>query len=266
MIQKFLTVYKNGHCHLFKILVLVSYSLVSCETNSEDFFVPISQTPPRTETLNDLVVDTLSTSYAIDEKSNVRVFVSLFGNDLHYSEFDINNDSIADIGFFCSLTRGPIGIYSYGNSGISTLNENTQIDVINTIYPVANYSETYINPSTGQPVTIHQQMNYNENMSYPADLKIDTILSECPVVHSLGDTLSQANNWKSGSFEFIYDHSQQDYWHINIQTGIWRNIDHKFIGIRYSEGRHHYYGWFEIKAAAEGYEIRIYRYALRLVR
>lgn len=248
------------------VFIFFSFSILSCAKEYEVNRVPDkARTPTPLTSNNYLIIDTLASKTVKIENNNTSVFFSMFGNDRRYYEFDINNDTIADIAFSCDLTRGPIGIYSFGGSYIGALNKNTEIDIKRTKFPLANYSITFLDYSQ-RPVTIHYRENYTQGKDYPTDLKIDTISSVNPKIHSIGDTLSQSGTWSSGSFTLVYDKIQQDYWMESIHTGIWSGVDKKFIGIRYTEGRRQFYGWIEIKSSQSdnAYEIKIYKYALKV--
>lgn len=266
MADDFATVfYRKRFCQIL-VCIFFSFTIGSCleeyevnETSSDvRLFTPSVAN-------NYLVIDTIGTKDVRIEDCNVRVFFSMFNNDLRCYEFDINNDKVADIAFSCNLTRGPIGMYSYGGSSIGALNKNTEIEIKRTKYALANYSVTFLDYAQ-RPVTIHYRENYTQGKDYPADLKVDTITATNPKIHSLGDTLDQSGTWSSGSFAMVYDKIQQDYWMESIHTGTWRGVDKKFIGIRYTEGRRRYYGWIELKSSQSdnAYEIRLYKYALKV--
>lgn len=268
MTNNFATFFLGKRFLQFLVLIFFSFTVGSC---MEEYEVNRTSKDVRpfsaSESNNYLVIDTLETKAIRIKNSNVRVFFSMWNNDRRYYEFDINNDTIADIAFSCNLTRGPIGMYSYGGSSIGALNKNTEIDIKRTKYPMANYSETFLDYSQ-RPVTIHYRKNYIEGTDYPADLKVDTITAINPKIHSLGDTLDQSGTWSSGAFAMVYDKIQQDYWMESIHTGIWRGVDRKFIGLRYTEGRCRYYGWIELTSSQSdnAYEIQIYKYALKVWR
>jgi len=266
MSDDFATVLYRKRFFQFLVCIFFSFTIGSCleeyEVNTTSGDVRPLTTPVST---NYLVIDTIETTDVKIEENNVRVFFSMWNNDLRYFEFDINNDKVADIAFSCNLTRGPIGMYSYGGSSICALNKNTEIDIKRTKYALANYSFTFLNYSQ-RPVTIHNRENYVHGKDYPADLKVDTITATNPKIHSLGDTLDQSGTWSSGAFALVYDKIQQDYWMESIHTGIWRGVDRKFIGLRYTEGRRRYYGWIELKSSQSdnAYEIRLYRNTLKV--
>jgi len=252
----------------FLVYIFFSFTIGSCVEEYEVNRTSDDRRPSITNSSNNcLLIDTLATKAIRIKSSNVRVFFSMWNNDRRYYEFDINNDTVADIAFSCNLTRGPVGMYSYGGSSICALNKNTEIDVERIKYAIANYSETFLDYAQ-KPVTIHYRKNYTQGIDYPADLKVDTITAVNPKIHSVGDTLGQSGTWSSGSFGMVYDKIQQDYWMESIHTGIWRGVDKKFVGIRYTEGRHRYYGWIELRSSQSdnAYEIQIYKFALKVMR
>lgn len=248
------------------ICLVSSFTIISCAKEYEVWNPSVTNRPSTTPTFNNyLIIDTLATDKFKITSSNARVFFSMFGSDCLYYEFDINNDKVADIALSCSLTRGPIGIFSYGGSSIGTLNKNTEIDIKRTKYPIANYSNTYLDYAQ-RPVTIHYRENYENGFNYPANLKVDTITAIDPKIHSVGDTLGYSGLWSSGCFGLVYDKIQQDYWMESIHTGIWRQVYKKFIGVRYTDGRRMFYGWIEINSIQwdNAYEIKLYKYALKM--
>ena len=268
MTDDFATVFCKKRFFQFLVCIFFSFTIGSC---IEEYEVNTTSGDVRTLTTsvsnNYLIIDTIGTKDVKIKESNVRVFFSMWKNDLRYCEFDINNDKVTDIAFGCELTRGPIGMYSCGGSNICTLNKNTEINIISTKYPIANYSETFLDYAQ-RLVTIHYRKNYIQGIDYPTDLKVDTITAINPKIRSFGDTLDQSGTWLSGSYALVYDKIQQDYWMESIHTGIWRGVDRKFIGIRYTEGRRRYYGWMELRSFQSDnvYEIQIYKYALKVLR
>ena len=247
------------------ILVLaVLIVFISCEKNEELYRIPRNQIRIRPEPVNHLIIDTLVTKYDFRKKVNIQVLYTLWNYGIRNYQFDLNNDSIDDIGFSSSLTRGTNGFYSYGGSYVCALNPNTEIDFVTTNYPIAKYSIIYTNEYQ-QSSTIHYTENFNQNKTYPSDLSMSNMVSVNPKIHAIGDTLSQNGNWKSGCFQLLYDKTQQSYWMENIHTGIWRNVSHKFIGIRYISGRRFSYGWIELDVLANDYVINIHTSALKSI-
>lgn len=226
------------------------------------FCLLISCKKENQEPIDFLRIDT--NDKAIQQKElNVLVNFSMFGNDNQYYELDINNDLIADIAFSCSYIRGPVGMYSYGGSSVSALNKNVEFDVEKKNYPIANYSNTYISEGSQNPVTIQRRENFISGNDYPTNLKIDTIQSESPKLHEVGDTLNSACTWKSGCYILTHNDFLYGYQTRNIHTGTWENVDSKFIGFRFNDQNQYYYGWVQINVTGFEYNIRIYRYGLQ---
>lgn len=202
-----------------------------------------------------LLIDT-SLNYSFSGKIDKTVYASLWGSSLTDYKIDLNNDSMDDIKFLCSVYHHTI--YDQWTASISTLNNNVEIDIVQQSVSYAKYFKRYYDSSTNDSLTVYYEENYSKTTQYPSNLSITTKIEDYPVIHSLGDTLNAHCNWNSGTYVLKYDdHS----WGVqtNIQTGIWRDIDRKFIGIRFSEKDYMYYGW--IALGVKGYYITLYKYA-----
>ena len=107
---------------------------------------------------------------------------------------------------------------------------------------------------------IYYNENYNPAKQYPSNLTTVNKIYKFPVVCSVGDTLNEFCNWQSGAFGLISDDHNQGQIQNNILLGTWRNIDDKFIGIRFIENSVVHYGWIEL--GVMDYTITLYKYAL----
>jgi hypothetical protein len=175
-------------------------------------------------------------------------------------KIDINGDSIYDLEFSASVWHTIPGMY--WSSSIRTLNDSIEIDVLSKPELFANYSIRYFNSSTNDSITISYYENYSASKIYPLNLKIDTLIEVYPKIHSIGDTLNQLGNWKSGSFILEYNSSEEGWTMRTIHEGIWEGINNKYIGIRFSKGTRHYYGWVEL--SVNNYELSLNKYYLKM--
>ena len=204
-----------------------------------------------------LVIDTSSINYYSVNKINKVVYASLFGSNLTDYKINLNNDSIDDIEFSCSVYHHTV--YDEWSASINILNKNVGIDIEQDTVLYASYSQKYYNSWTKDSITNYYKENYSKTKQYPSNVSITKKIENYPLVHSIGDTLNKHNNWKSGCYTLEFDDHSSGI-QTNIQTGIWRNIDRKFIGVRLSEKDNVYYGWIEL--GVTGYRITLYRYGL----
>lgn len=232
-------------CILFGLFV---FALLSCEKEKADR-IPSDH----------LVVDTSSTDYTYKKIIGKDVYASLWGSSLMDYTIDLNNDGTDDIQFLCSVYHHTV--YDEWYAGIDALNDCVEISTESNPVLYASYSIKYFNPSTNDSITIYYNENYNDAKQYPSNLTIKTQTEINPVIHSIGDTLNEKCSWKSGGISLESDDHQQGQIQNNIQTGTWRGIDHKFIGIRFSEKSIPYYGWIEL--GVSNYHITLYKYAVR---
>jgi hypothetical protein len=228
-------------------ITILLFTIFSCEKQKDD------RIPP-----DYLVIDTSSTDYTYKAVVGKEVYASLWGSNLMDYTIDLNNDGTDDIQFSCSVYHHTV--YDEWNAIVKTLNENVALDVEKDTILFANYSIEYITPSGF--ISIIYNENYIPSKPYPSNLTVDTHIYDFPVVHSISDSLNQFCNWKSGTFVLEYDDHHSGEIQNNIQTGTWRSIDHKFIGIRFSEKSIPYYGWIEL--GVNDYHITLYKYAVRM--
>jgi hypothetical protein len=233
---------------VFIITSIFLFMLISCEPESNVVDPP-----------DYLIIDTSSTNYSFRENIDKVVYASLWGSNLMEYKVDLNHDSIDDIQFSCSVYHHTVSDEWY--SGINILNENITLDIDQDTAQYASYYEKYPIPSSDSG-TIYFKENYNSSKLYPSNVKITDEIEKFPVIHSIGDTLSDLCNWKTGGVMLEYaDHS----WgavHNNLQSGAWRGIDHKYIGIRFSDKAISYYGWVEI--GVNDFHISLYKQAFEM--
>jgi hypothetical protein len=222
--------------------------LISCEKEKDSSIL-----------LDYLVIDTSSVDYTYKKVIGKDVYASLWGSSLPDYTIDLNNDGTDDIQFSCSVYHHTV--YDEWYAGIDALNDSVAIAIESHPVLYASYSQTYFNPSSNDSITIYYKENYNEAKQYPSNLTIKTQTETNPLIHSLGDTLNENCSWKSGGIFLEYDDHHGGQIQNNIQTGTWRSIDHKYIGIRFSEKSIPYYGWIEL--GVSNYHITLYKYAVR---
>ena len=211
-------------------------------------------------TADHLVIDTTSLYNIFTARIDKVVYASLWGSFLTDYKIDLNNDSIDDIEFSCSVYHHTV--YDEWNAGVKTLNDKVVLDIEQDTIWIASYSIAYFNPSNNDSIRITYNENYSTAKQYPSNLTITSQIVDYPVIHSVGDSLNPFCNWKSGVFVLEYDDHHQGEIQNNIQTGIWRGIENKFIGVRFVEKSISYYGWIEL--SADDYRITLHKYALKL--
>jgi len=231
---------------LFSIFIFIQFG---CETESHSDL-----------SAGHLVIDTSSENYISITRIDKEVYASLWGSSLPEYKIDLNNDSIDDVEFLCSVYHHTV--YDEWLAAVKSLNDNVTIDVEQDTVLIANYSIAYFNPSTNDSIRITYNENYNISKQYPSNLAIISQVNDYPVIHSIGDSLNLFCNWKSGGFVLEQDDHHQGEIQNNIQTGIWRGLENKFIGVRFVEKSIPYYGWIELSVA--DYRITLHKYALKM--
>jgi len=232
---------------LFIISCFFLFMQVSCEPESD-----VNEPPDY------LIIDTASSVYTFRNNIDQVVYASLWGSYLTDYSIDLNNDSISDIQFSCSVYHHTV--YDEWYSGVGVLNENIALDIDQDTVQYASYSQKYFISSTVDSGTIYFKENYNSSKQYPAIVIITDEIEKFPAIHSIGDTLSELCNFRSGGAMLEYaDHSWGGVQN-NLQSGAWRGIDHKFIGIRLMEKSIPYYGWIEL--GVNDFHITLYKYVL----
>jgi hypothetical protein len=241
---------KNMKTKLFIVALSAVFIFLqtACETESKDV-----------KTADELVIDT-SVSYTFSERIDTVVYASLWGSILTDYKIDLNNDLTDDIEFSCNVYHHLV--YDEWYAGVRTLNETVTLDVEQDTNLIANYSLVYINPSTSDSITFIYNENYDPLKQYPSNLTINSLIETYPVIHSAGDSLNPFCNWKSGAFVLEFDDHMQGEIRNDIKTGIWRNTDKKFVGVRFLENSISYYGWIEL--GVRDYHITLYKYALQV--
>lgn len=214
----------------FLALILILIDLVGCSKEINDFW-----------DYEYLVIDT---TYSDLRRIDKVVHASLMTSTLNDYKIDLDRDSIYDLEFSARVLHTTTGMY--WSSHIRTLNDGTEIDVLSIPELFANYSISFFNTSTNDSVTIGYYQNYSASKTYPLNLKIDTVIEYYPKIHSIGDTLNQLGNWKSGSFILEYNSTEEGWTMRTIQKGMWEAISNKYIGIRLLKGKNQYYGWVEL--------------------
>jgi len=207
-----------------------------------------------------MVIDTLTENYVFNTRIDKVVYASLWGSSLTDYKIDLNNDLVDDIEFSCSVYHHMV--YDEWNAEVKTLNDSVSVDIEQDTVFIATYSIAYFNPSDTDSIRITYNENYSFSKQYPSNLIITWHIEEYPVIHSVGDSLNTLCNWKSGRFVLEYDDHHQGEIQNKIQTGIWRGIVNKFIGVRFVEKSVPYYGWIEL--SADDYRITLHKYALKL--
>lgn len=220
---------------------------------------------------NELIVDDKTSDYLIIDTSSVNltcknnidkvVYASLFGSYLPNLSIDLNNDSIDDLQFSCSVYHHTI--YDEWYASVKTLNDWVEIDMEQHTDLFANYFIKFYSSSANDSITLSYKENFNENKMYPSNLKIDTTINFYPVIHSFGDTISEQCNWKNGSYILKHDNHSTGVM-TNVAIGTWREIDKKFIGVRIKENEKLHYAWIELSVS--GYGISLYKYACMLIK
>lgn len=220
----------------FSIFIMILIAVLGC-TKEQDVNPPIWKP-------DFVVIDTTSVNYSFSGKISKVVYASLFGSYLPNYKIDLNQDSIADIEFSCSVYNHTV--YNEWTASVNTLNKDVEIDIEKDTVLLAKYSKNYYDYSSKDSVPRFYEENYIKTKNYPSNVSITTKIVNYPVVHSLGDTINAHNTWNSGYFILKYD-DHSDYLGTNIQNGIWRDIDRKFIGIRFlDKDSMYYYGWIEL--------------------
>jgi len=206
-----------------------------------------------------LIIDSTSTLHSNIEEINKVVSVDLFVQTMPEYQLDLNNDSINDIEFVCSVFSRKN--FDQWGASIKTLNDKITINIDSpqTVL-LADYFYN-IETSPGHYFTIAYFENYQPTKQYPSNLEIDTIFVNNPTIHFNGDTLSEKCNCKSGLFTLASDNRMTGGYINNISLGKWIKIDSKFIGVRFSENSKPYYGWIEL--SVNGYEISLHRFGLQ---
>jgi hypothetical protein len=228
------------------LFIVMLFVLLACEKDRNQD-IDISEFPDQ------LIIGSSSSSSNVREINKV-VSASLMTQTLGHYNIDIDGDSIEDLEFSASASSYHFG--DFWSSGIKTLVPGIEIDVVSKTELYAKYSITTYTTSNDS-ITIYYSEIYNENKAYPSNLKIDTIIQYYPSVNSIGDTLNQSNNWKSGSFYFMQASSSDGIFNTSTRNGIWENKYNKFVGIRYSKANRQYYGWIEI--SVNGFAISLNR-------
>ncbi len=82
-----------------------------------------------------------------------------------------------------------------------------------------------------------------------------------PRILRSGDPIDCDNNFKSGKFLFLY--RLWDYG-LNIDSGMWFNIDNKYFAFKFKSQNNWYLGWFKIGFVNNNRGIRLYEYAYML--
>lgn len=197
-------------------------------------------------------------NYAFTGNPDTSIYVSSSGPYDGSIKIDLNNDKTDDIEFYCSLYKHMV--YNEWLAAVRTLHPDVSIHVAVDTVDIASFSIPVAIPPGDDSVTIYYNENYNPAKLYPTNLTIDKQKHTYPVVCSLGDTLNESCNWQSGAFGLISDNHDQGQIQNNILLGNWRNIDNKFIAVRFVENTVVYYGWIEL--GVMNYTITLYKYAL----
>ncbi len=208
-----------------------------------------------------LIIDTSAVNLTYKNDIDKVVYASLSGSYLPHFNIDLNNDSIDDLQFSCSVYHHTI--YDEWTASVKTLSDRVEIDIEQHTDLFANYFIKYYNSATNDSIIVYYKENFNDNKLYPSNLKIDTVLNFYPVINSFGDTISEQCNWDYGNYILKYDNHSSGIM-TNVAIGTWRKIDKKLIGVRIKENEKLYYGWIEL--GVSGYEIKLYKYACMLIK
>ncbi|MGE5394410.1 MAG: hypothetical protein ACM3P1_06665 [Candidatus Saccharibacteria bacterium] len=235
------------------LFIMALITLTGCEKDHDD---SLPLLPVESVSINPSYEN-----YSFSGEIDKVVYASLFGSILPGYKINLNNDSIDDIEFSCSVYRSIN--FEQWNASVKTLHENVKIDVQQDTLLFANYYIKHYNPSTKDSITVSYRENYDKTKQYPLNLSITKVIVGYPFVHSAGDILNEHKNWGSGNYSLeYYDNSSGV--KTNIHGGGWRNIDRKYIGVRLSDKDALFYGWIELGVA--DFRITLYKYALQEIK
>jgi len=240
--------------NLLLILSIIFFVISSCSDETEEI---IEKEP--TPVIDYLIIDTTKLGYTFKKDLKTVVVYDPVFNGNHPINIDINGDSIDDIKFSSSYLNS--GAREESLASIKTLNDSISIDTEQYTTLIANYSKKIPDSSNEKDSIIrYYKENYNDASVYPANLRIDTLYSLYPVIYSLADTIKNQQNWSSGDFILK---SGDNSWYVatNVKMGIWRDINRKFIGLRFLDKDQYYFGWIEL--SIKGYEITLYKSACK---
>lgn len=211
-----------------------------------------------TETIEYLIIDSTMITYTFTDNLNTVVYSSLFGSIQPNLKIDINGDDIDDIEFLCDHYYHTV--YDEKWASLKTLNDSIRVDTETHTTFIANYFKKIPSMSENDSIIRYYRENYNSTNEYPDNLKIDTLKRLYPVVYSYADTIRNQSNWKTGDFLLKSDDNS---WGVatNVKMGIWRDINRKFIGLRFLDKDQDYYGWIEL--SIKDYKITLHKTACK---
>jgi hypothetical protein len=211
-----------------------------------------------TDQKTDYLLINTTGDYTFAGNLDTSIYVSSFSPYDRSIKIDLNNDMTDDIEFYCSVYLHTV--YREWSAAVRTLNSNVSLYVEADTSTIASFSIPLAIPPGDDTIIIYYNENYNPAKQYPSNLTTVNKIYKFPVVCSVGDTLNEFCNWQSGAFGLISDDHNQGQIQNNILLGTWRNIDDKFIGIRFIENSVVHYGWIEL--GVMDYTITLYKYAL----
>jgi hypothetical protein len=238
---------------LFKAILLLVIVIFGCKKQEEIIVLD-----------NYVLIDTLSKNYDFDIEVNREIFDEYYSNDTTQNTYylDINNDGIKDLKIKESSSASSGGL-SQSSRTIETLNSNISFAITEKVDTFCTYTIDY------GSYKIFYSANYESDHVYNSSLSLKIESNFYPCILFDNDTIDEGLNWTQGSYYLSYANSSNagapgsNRYVSSIYKGIWRNIDRKYIGLKFSDQDDTYMGWLRLGV---GSEIMVYRASLKKVK